>query len=431
MRPLCVLSIDGGGIRGIIPLLILREIMRHLQDVSGKELKPCEVFHLIGGTSAGGLIALMLGRMRMTVDECIIQFRKLSEQIFREPTRTSFFTRSHWYSSETLENALKEVIKDQTTDSETPMQDDDPKSCPTFVVAVQNHDVNHPTPILFRTYQSPLLDRTPSPRRAKIWQAARATAAAPKYFPPFRLGEVEYIDGGLGHNNPAPSIQREARSLTTSNHPIGCMISLGTGVPGTVTFKVAGPLLLTLGRILNLNDSLTAMITDAEKTHENTKTNAAAAEFNYFRFNPVLPSPGNFPLDAWEKIGTLQDKVSGVDGYTSRVDEELLYCAEIVNEFRRRDDENFSSSGPVVGDVDFIAHSDYINPRMVAHWGGDRGPHNIARHHMDIPAILHAAISYNSTPLERAEISTGGMMLRFVTPSRGSEEQVGPSATKE
>lgn len=62
-----LLSLDGGGVRGLSSLLILREIMEELGR--RKELQrppmPCEYFDLIGGTSTGGLIAIMLGRLRM------------------------------------------------------------------------------------------------------------------------------------------------------------------------------------------------------------------------------------------------------------------------------------------------------------------------------------------------------------------------------
>lgn len=55
---LCLLSLDGGGVRGLSSLYILREIMvalNHARTEAGlSEVKPCEVFDLIGGTSTGG-----------------------------------------------------------------------------------------------------------------------------------------------------------------------------------------------------------------------------------------------------------------------------------------------------------------------------------------------------------------------------------------
>ena len=74
-NPLRILSLDGGGIRGISSLYILKEVMRQIardyqaDNPAAPELslspRPFEYFDLISGTSTGGLIALMLGRLRM------------------------------------------------------------------------------------------------------------------------------------------------------------------------------------------------------------------------------------------------------------------------------------------------------------------------------------------------------------------------------
>lgn len=62
-----ILSLDGGGVRGLSSLLVLRQIMEEIQrQTDAQETpRPCDYFDLIGGTSTGGLIAIMLGRLRM------------------------------------------------------------------------------------------------------------------------------------------------------------------------------------------------------------------------------------------------------------------------------------------------------------------------------------------------------------------------------
>jgi hypothetical protein len=64
-----ILSLDGGGVRGLSSLLILREIMNDIeQEVEATDVvKPAEYFDLIGGTSTGGLIAIMLGTLGMVL----------------------------------------------------------------------------------------------------------------------------------------------------------------------------------------------------------------------------------------------------------------------------------------------------------------------------------------------------------------------------
>lgn len=71
--PVRILSLDGGGVRGISSLYILKEVMAQVareykaENPNAPEIlpRPCEFFDLICGTSTGGLIALMLGRLRM------------------------------------------------------------------------------------------------------------------------------------------------------------------------------------------------------------------------------------------------------------------------------------------------------------------------------------------------------------------------------
>jgi patatin-like phospholipase/acyl hydrolase len=74
-KGLRILSLDGGGIRGISSLYILKELMAQIersrlttiQPPPAAPLRPCEVFDLICGTSTGGLIAIMLGRLQMVL----------------------------------------------------------------------------------------------------------------------------------------------------------------------------------------------------------------------------------------------------------------------------------------------------------------------------------------------------------------------------
>jgi patatin-like phospholipase/acyl hydrolase len=73
--PLRILSLDGGGIRGISSLYILKDLLEQIErdrkakagssELRPTSLRPCEVFDLICGTSTGGLIALLLGRLEM------------------------------------------------------------------------------------------------------------------------------------------------------------------------------------------------------------------------------------------------------------------------------------------------------------------------------------------------------------------------------
>ncbi|KAK4032049.1 FabD/lysophospholipase-like protein [Parachaetomium inaequale] len=82
-----LLALDSGGVRSLSSLMILRRLMAAVDP--NAPLKPCNYFDIIGGTSTGGLIAIMLGRLRMTVDECIDAYTSLSDKVFEKKSYRS------------------------------------------------------------------------------------------------------------------------------------------------------------------------------------------------------------------------------------------------------------------------------------------------------------------------------------------------------
>ncbi|KAH8925946.1 hypothetical protein BT69DRAFT_1185417, partial [Atractiella rhizophila] len=83
-----ILVIDNGSICTFPTLYMLQVIMLQIGDLLGvpevEEVRPCDVFDLIYGTSTGGWIALMLGRLGMTVQECIRAWEQIVQQVFSE-----------------------------------------------------------------------------------------------------------------------------------------------------------------------------------------------------------------------------------------------------------------------------------------------------------------------------------------------------------
>ena len=82
--PLRILCLDDGGIKGYSSLLILKRLFRELAHKSGRSEppRPHEIFDLIVGTSTGGLIATMLGRLHFSIDECLEQYQKIGVKVF-------------------------------------------------------------------------------------------------------------------------------------------------------------------------------------------------------------------------------------------------------------------------------------------------------------------------------------------------------------
>lgn len=88
--PKQLLSLDGGGVKGISSLLILEAIMEEVKkreiadgtNTSTDDRKPVDYFHLAAGTSTGGLIALMLFRLHMSVPEVKEKYESLAKDVF-------------------------------------------------------------------------------------------------------------------------------------------------------------------------------------------------------------------------------------------------------------------------------------------------------------------------------------------------------------
>jgi patatin-like phospholipase/acyl hydrolase len=115
-----LLSLDGGGVRGLSSLYILRDLMSRVSADAETIAKPCDYFDMIGGTSTGGLIAIMLGRLEMTVEDCIDAYKELSQAVFQSPKQfmkarnAARFIRGgevdSKYKSEGLEEAIKKIL---------------------------------------------------------------------------------------------------------------------------------------------------------------------------------------------------------------------------------------------------------------------------------------------------------------------------------
>ncbi|KAH3903729.1 hypothetical protein HBH56_247400 [Parastagonospora nodorum] len=75
-----LLALDGGGVRGLSALMILEQLIEAVD--SDAPLKLCDYFDMISGTSTGSLIAVMLGRLRIGVGDCITAYLSLSDRVF-------------------------------------------------------------------------------------------------------------------------------------------------------------------------------------------------------------------------------------------------------------------------------------------------------------------------------------------------------------
>ncbi|EMD61159.1 hypothetical protein COCSADRAFT_239773 [Bipolaris sorokiniana ND90Pr] len=198
--------------------------------------KPCDVFDMIVGTSTGGLIAIMLGRLEMDVEAAINAYKRLSRRVFTPKKRThiggAFIHKvlgSETFDYKVLEKVIKEIVSEHlgsdTASGNVKLYQDRPK-CPIFVCATTvNGDIQR-----LRSYPS----TTEEPFNCTIWEAARATSAAPTFFAPIKFPNgMKFRDGGLVANKPIFELINEVRKKYPTRD-ISAIVSLGTGVSSSM-----------------------------------------------------------------------------------------------------------------------------------------------------------------------------------------------------
>jgi len=235
-----ILCLDGGGIRGIVEL----KYLQHLEKALGGGLQIQSFIDLTVGTSTGGIIALALGKMNLPVNSCISLFETLCDQAFTKrrgiglPIIDFLVSSSNHskYRTGPLETALKGAFGDGSLFGGTSFQY---PSAP-MKVGVTTTTTNGMVCLLAnynrtnmdegRSYQ---FQRSEKPKREiKIWEAARATSAAPRIFKPFDhepSGNV-FQDGAIYYNNPIELAMRERRLIwpDQADRDPDIVISIGT-----------------------------------------------------------------------------------------------------------------------------------------------------------------------------------------------------------
>jgi len=222
-----ILCIDGGGIRGIIPSLILERIEKRTK-------KPIsELFHMIAGTSTGGILSCALvaqvvnGKPR-SCSEIVDLYRKRGQEIFEKSFWKGFGSlggmADEKYDAENLEKVLMDYLGNSRLSDIT--QD----------LLITGYDIHKRKPYFFKSWKARgeqfREDETPADRDFLLRDVARATSAAPTYFEPARLeksGQIlPIVDGGVFANNPAMCALASARKLYPKQTRF-LILSLGTG----------------------------------------------------------------------------------------------------------------------------------------------------------------------------------------------------------
>lgn len=301
MKKISILSIDGGGIRGIIPGVILNYLERKLQTLDGSHLKIGDYFDFIAGTSTGGIMACTYllpsdtGTAKHSTDEALEIYLKESSNIFSadllSKVKSGFGLLDEKFPDDALNKTLKNVFGDT-------LLSDLIKPC-----LITAYEITSRSAYFFNSANA----RDDLMYDFKVRDVARSTAAAPTYFEPARiqsqLGQTFYfVDGGMFANNPTLCAYAEARKLKFSqvldrddkpDFPAAknmLIVSLGTG---TVKKPYYYKDLKTAGKIEWIQPIIDILLSgNSETVHyqlkQMYKTLSRQNQNDYYRLEPSL-----------------------------------------------------------------------------------------------------------------------------------------------
>jgi len=236
--PKKILSLDGGGIRGALTLGYLKKLEDILKEKfsDNPDFRLCDYFDLIGGTSTGSIIAASLA-IGKTVDEITKLYMELGGKIFGEkrnwwnPMETMKWLKAN-YSYKAMEDGLKYAYGDLTLGSEELKTG--------LCIVAKRADTNSVWPLINHPNGKFFDSDLGKNKNIPLWQAVRASSAAPTYFAPQMISVMEneeaaFIDGGLSMaNNPALTLLMIATIKGFPFHwPMSeenlLLVSVGTG----------------------------------------------------------------------------------------------------------------------------------------------------------------------------------------------------------
>ena len=307
MENLKILSLDGGGVRGYLSILILEKLEKALNRILNEEKVIAERFDLIAGTSTGGIIATALA-----IHKSAKEIREIYEQMMKVvfvPTAKGL--KKPKYNQKVLKKILKEIFDNKT------LNDVKTHLCITSV------DIATSKPKFFK---SPYLEIYHQRADEKLVDIALATSAAPIFFPLANTKHFHFLaDGGLIANNPSMIAVLEGYKITKNFDKIK-LLSIGTGEMSKMPYDVkkieeyGGVITWALNKspkeLLSISKKeivipLIEVLINAQSKLIDSQVQTILKEENFLRINPPLSQ--DVRLDEVEKIDILKNLASIAD----------------------------------------------------------------------------------------------------------------------
>jgi len=279
-----VLTIDGGGIKGVYPLAFLASVEEKT------DVKAATFFDLIVGTSTGGIIALGLG-LGWSAQELLEMYRSLGERVFANSVwgRIKGAWR-HWmlskYDSEPLRELLHESFgKKRLGRSETRL-------------VIPSANLEEGSVYLYKTAHSP---RFREDYQERVVDIALSTAAAPTYFPAHHSSRsIPLVDGGVWADNPSAVGAVEALEILDWEKGNIDLLSMScTSEP----FGVGWGQRFGLGR-LYWSTKVTDLFMSTQASAAHGMTQHLLGKDHVVRIDHAVPK-GEYGLDSVDKVDQL------------------------------------------------------------------------------------------------------------------------------
>lgn len=282
-----ILSLDGGGIKGLFSAAVLASVEEDLQ------VNVTDHFDLIAGTSTGGLIAIDLG-LGLRPREIVEFYLREGPAVF--PKRFGWKSLQHWlyrkFSSAPLEMALRRCFRDKRFGDSNKR------------LVIPSYNLGADDVYVFRTAHHERLRRD---YKVPAWKVAMATSAAPTFFPAVKtVDNTRLVDGGVWANNPAMVALVEAYGVL--NIPLEQIAILSIGTSDTVSHRTNN---LDTGGIIAWakGNVVVDVILRGQSIGAANQAKFLLGEERFERLNPKVTA-SEFSLDGVHKADDLIGKAS-------------------------------------------------------------------------------------------------------------------------
>jgi patatin-like phospholipase/acyl hydrolase len=281
--PFRILSLDGGGIRGLYSAAVLA----HLEKQTQKSL--IAHFDLVVGTSTGSIIALGLAS-GVPASDILAFYQKHGPVIFSRPATRVGRLFHPKYKNDALIRAIRDILGEHTLD--------DLK----IPVCVPSYELSDGMPRVFKDNHHPDLHWGGG---LPIWKIAAASSAAPTYFPAFQVDEADsHVDGGIWANNPI--VVGIAEAVRYFDQPLDhiAAVSIGTGCHA---FRLSEKEARTWGLVgWGRRARILSLVMDAQARSAHHTAAMMLKRENYLRIDADLTTA--MPLDEYQIARVLLER---------------------------------------------------------------------------------------------------------------------------